>query len=102
MNRKETLTAADAAVSARADAYGSPEALFHQIAERWSLHLLYRHNIVISLSSSDVAAMMIEMKQARLSKDPSHADSWVDIAGYAACGAEVATKHKAPDREVKI
>ena len=31
-------------------------------------------------------------KMARLRHDPAHTDSWVDVAGYAACGAEVATR----------
>ena len=30
------------------------------------------------------------LKVARLMETPKHEDSWVDIAGYGACGAEVA------------
>jgi hypothetical protein len=30
------------------------------------------------------------LKVARLMHTPGHVDSWVDIAGYAACGADVA------------
>ena len=35
-----------------------------------------------------IANMMILLKVARLKSSPSHKDSWVDVAGYAACGAE--------------
>jgi hypothetical protein len=34
--------------------------------------------------------MMALMKIARLATNPAHEDSWVDLAGYAACGASVA------------
>ena len=34
--------------------------------------------------------MMALLKIARVKYNPRHADSWVDIAGYAACGAECA------------
>lgn len=33
---------------------------------------------------------MMAVKLARLIKNPTHRDSWVDICGYAALGAEVA------------
>jgi hypothetical protein len=32
---------------------------------------------------------MVALKMARLCVDEKHMDSWVDIAGYAACGAEI-------------
>jgi hypothetical protein len=32
---------------------------------------------------------MVGVKIARLVNDPSKADSWVDIAGYAALGSEM-------------
>jgi hypothetical protein len=35
---------------------------------------------------------MADVKLARLANDDKHEDSWVDLAGYAACGGEVATK----------
>jgi hypothetical protein len=38
----------------------------------------------------DVAAMMILLKMSRISHDPANFDSWVDVAGYAACGHDVA------------
>jgi hypothetical protein len=44
------------------------------------------------LVAGDVALLMIGMKLARLRHNPSHEDSWVDVAGYAACGMEVGVK----------
>lgn len=68
--------------------YGKPEDNFKNIAALWSDYL---HRPV---SSTDVGIMMILMKVARLMKTPQHSDSYVDIAGYAACTAEIATAHE--------
>lgn len=43
----------------------------------------------LRVSSGDVAALLALMKIARLAHSPDHADSWTDLAGYAALGAEV-------------
>lgn len=32
------------------------------------------------------------LKIARISENPQHMDSWCDLAGYAACGGEIALK----------
>lgn len=68
--------------------YGKPEDNFKNIAALWSDYL---HR---PISSTDVGLMMILMKVARLMKTPQHSDSYVDIAGYAACTAEIATAHE--------
>ena len=39
-----------------------------------------------------MAIMMALLKIARISKNPQHMDNWVDLAGYAACGGEIAGK----------
>jgi hypothetical protein len=83
---KALLDEAAAAVVARGKRYGEPEDNFKRIARRWSVHMLNRYGIDISLDEVDVASMMIDVKQARLENDPTHRDSWVDIAGYAAGG----------------
>jgi hypothetical protein len=84
MNRHETLVTAAAAINGpRNTTYGPPEDNFRQIAELWSCHL--GRNVY----ATDVAIMMILLKVARLRANPTHEDSWVDIAGYAACGAEL-------------
>lgn len=85
MTRKECLDAAAKAVlTDRAREYGHPEDSFGLIAALWSRYTER------DISSADVAAMMILLKLARIEGNPRHADSWVDIAGYAACGAECA------------
>ena len=63
--------------------YGDPMSNFYDIARLWSQYL------GTVLSVADVAAMMVLLKVARLKRDQTKLDSWVDIAGYAACGAEV-------------
>lgn len=91
MNRNEVLNAALAAVDRRPKSYGPPEQNFERIALMWSTYLYsVKGSGVVSIGLTDVAAMMILMKVARLIETPDHADSWVDIAGYAACGSEVA------------
>ena len=63
--------------------YGSPENTFAAIAALWGNYL------DIELLTQDVAALMILMKVARLRTNPLSHDSWVDIAGYAACGGSM-------------
>ena len=86
MTRQECLDAAAKAVlKDRAREYGDgPEDSFSAIAGMWSAYLGR------PVSSADVACMMALLKIARLKGNPHHGDSWVDVAGYAACGAECA------------
>lgn len=86
MKREEVLAEARKCVCGdREKSYGSPERSFECIAGMWSVYLGR------PVSSYDVACMMALLKIARLKANPHHADSWVDIAGYAACGAECAS-----------
>lgn len=86
MTRSEILAAAAQAVTQDRNAtHGEPEDSFGLIAAYWSAHLDR------PISSSDVAVMMNLLKLARIKTSPEHADHWIDIAGYAACGGEVAT-----------
>lgn len=86
MNRSELLDKAKEIVNgARQENYGKPEKNFANIATYWSVYLGR------DIKAVDVAAMMILMKLARLENNPKHEDSWIDIAGYAANGAEIAT-----------
>lgn len=83
--REEILTEAAAIVTQdRATDYGTPENNFGKIAELWSAYL------EIPVQAHDVASMMILLKLARVTSSPKKMDHWVDIAGYAACGGEVA------------
>ncbi len=83
MNATMLLQHAVGVVEQRERIYGSPEALFAQIAARWSLVL------GITVTPAQVALCLIDLKLARLTRDPSHLDSIVDVAGYAACLREV-------------
>jgi len=86
MNRSECLDKAKEIVNgARQENYGSPEKNFANIALYWSVYLSR------DIKPTDVALMMVLMKLARLQNKPDHDDSWIDIAGYAANGAEIAT-----------
>lgn len=71
--------AADIVCADRNTAYGEPEDSFEKIAILWSAWIKQ------PLTASDVAAMMILFKLARLKENPRHRDSILDIAGYAAC-----------------
>ena len=87
MTRKETLNQAEKAVCGdRQQSYGSPEDNFKMIANLWSTYTGY------PFTAQDVAAMMILLKIARVATGVNKDDNWVDIAGYAACGAEVNTE----------
>lgn len=66
--------------------YGDPEDNFQDIADRWSV--LFRGRGV-TFTPADVAAMMCDVKLARLRTSMGKADNWVDLAGYAVCGYSV-------------
>lgn len=85
MNRAETLDAAKEIVCEGRDReYGGPEHSFSVIAGFWSVYLGR------TIMQHDVAAMMALLKLARIRSSPTHRDSWIDLAGYSACGNEVA------------
>jgi hypothetical protein len=64
--------------------HGEPENNFRDIADLWTAYLGYEVN------ATQVACMMALMKIARLKHTSANRDSWVDLIGYAACGAGVA------------
>lgn len=83
MTRAECLhTAEEIVTKDRNSQYGEPEDCFTLIAKLWTAYT------AVKLSSADVAAMMIMLKVARVRNGKVKEDSWVDMAGYAACGAE--------------
>lgn len=99
IGKREILEEAIAVVAGRGKSYGRPEDNFLRIARLWNAHLLNRYAdgyggdttvAIPNLDAQDVSMMMALMKIARLANDPNHHDSWVDIAGYAACGGELA------------
>lgn len=79
----------------REEDYGSPEDSFGCIAELWEAYLraaCIAPNAVVRVTPTDVAMMMALLKIARVGTScvGGTADSFVDLAGYAACGAECA------------
>lgn len=68
----------------RRDKYGQIEDNFGLIADLWSSYL------GASVTAVDVAMMMGMLKMARIKTGKYTQDNFVDLAGYAACGAEAA------------
>lgn len=87
MKRTEILDAAKQAVTVdRAVTHGDAERTFGQIAAIWSARL------GVKITEAQVCIMLVDLKTCRAWGNHSHDDNWIDIAGYAACGGEVATK----------
>lgn len=92
LTRADILHAAEKCVCGqREQDYGTPEDNFETIAELWKTYL--RRACVdeaggVYIDANDVAMMMALLKIARIAAGGGKADSWIDLAGYAACGAE--------------
>lgn len=87
--REAILNAAKACVCGDRDReYGNPEDSFLLIAELWTAFLSDRLGPHIILPH-EVAAMIALLKIARIATGHGKADNWIDLAGYAACGAEL-------------
>lgn len=86
--RKSILHDAERCVCGqREQDYGTPENNFAIIANLWTAYSGYGFEPV------DVAMMMALLKIARISNGGSE-DSFVDLAGYAACGGEIWAKRE--------
>lgn len=89
MNRPEILDKAKSCVCGqRENEYGSPERNFQRIAELWTAYF-GREDVVFT--PVDVSMMMSLLKIARIKSGNATDDSFVDLAGYAACGGELAS-----------
>lgn len=85
MTRAEILKSAECCVCGhREQDYGSPENSFFAIAKLWTA---YKGT---DFTPVDVAMMMALLKIARIKTGTATEDSFVDLAGYAACGGEIA------------
>ena len=85
MFRKQILeNAIQTVCQDRRDKHGQIEDNFGLIADLWSTY------IGASVTAVDVAMMMGMLKMARIKTGKYTQDNFVDLAGYAACGAEVA------------
>ncbi len=83
MNGELMLRQAANVVANRRAVYGEPRSAMDLVARRWSITLGR------PVTPAQVALCLIDLKLARLSHDPGHLDSMVDIAGYAAVLREV-------------
>ena len=92
MTRKLTLdTAKEFVTLDRNKDNGDPEDNFKHIADEWNVWLNARFpGRGIVLTTVDVAIMSMKIKVARLIGNDEKWDNYIDIAGYAACGAECA------------
>ena len=90
MTRKQVLRRAEECVCGQRESdYGRPEDNFETIARLWSAYLKGKSFIL----PQDVAIMMCLLKIARI-KAGGTEDSYVDLAGYAACAGELAGREE--------
>lgn len=71
----------------RQDQYGSPEDNFRLIAQLWNA--AFNDKLVAGFTAHDVAIAMSLLKIARIQTGAGKADSYVDLAGYAALAADI-------------
>lgn len=92
MNREMCLDEARKCVCTdRNQQYGEPEHNFAVIAQLWQTYLRAADEN-IEILPRDVATMMVLFKVGRVATAyQAKEDSFVDMAGYAACGCECAT-----------
>ena len=89
MNRSDVLKQAEKTVNGDRDKeYGPPTENFAVIADLWTAYK------GVEFSRVEVGIMMRLLKIARIRTGPGQADSYVDLAGYAACAAEAAALEK--------
>ena len=87
MLRSEILDTAKTMVCGqREQDYGKAEDNFAAIAEFWSAYLDQ------DISAKDVGIMMCLFKIGRIKTGTGTDDSFIDLAGYAACAGEIAGK----------
>jgi hypothetical protein len=83
MSGETMLKHAASLFAERSDQYGEPRVFFERLAKRWSLTLRR------TVTPAEVVMCLLDLKLARISHNPKHQDSIVDLAGYAAVLHEV-------------
>jgi hypothetical protein len=92
--RSKFLTEVDGTINGeRSESYGDPTTGFTKTAN------LFNGITGSSIQPVDVVIFNIVQKLERLSHTPGHRDSWLDIAGYAALGAEVSSATAIPAKK---
>lgn len=95
--RQECLTKAmEITSNDRNKDYGDPEDNFRDIAHIREITDKCNHPLL------RVALSELAVKIARLANNPTHLDSWVDIAGYGACGYDIAKMRLAALKPVDV
>jgi hypothetical protein len=85
-SRQEVIELVTQAVmSDRNQDYAPPEQNFQRIADLWNVYLEGRSEV----TPYDTSIMMVLVKVARMMQSPHLVDHLVDVAGYAACAADV-------------
>jgi hypothetical protein len=87
---QEVLALATRTYADRSQEYGAIRTSFTRIATISSTVLDK------TITPHDIAIVMIALKQARITTNPQHLDSYVDLAVYSAIAAELATAPKMP------
>ena len=70
-------------IAERSALYGDSSTSMAAIATRWSATLGHE------VTAAQVVLCLLDLKLARLARDPTHEDSAVDVCGYAALLREV-------------
>lgn len=83
MTTRALFRSADAAIRRRRPAYGDASASMEALAKRWSVTLGH------PITPEQVVLCMIDLKLTRLSHNPRHRNSAVDLAAYVALLQEV-------------
>ena len=68
----------------RQEQYGDAKENFRKIGVMWGIIL----DLPFPIAEYQVAQMMIALKIQRISANPDHQDSWLDIQGYAQHGLD--------------
>lgn len=90
LDRQQVLNSAKALVEGdRARDYGDAYEMHSRIAKGWSLIL------GVDVKPHEAALCMAWVKVSRLVVTPSHTDSYVDLAAYAALAGEIEARDSA-------
>lgn len=93
MTKGDFLDKVKRIVAEREGQHGKPAETFKAIAAAWSVYLTAIVGVPVMLREEDVAMMMVELKVQRFAGGQgTHMDTLLDIAGYAACAGELASR----------
>jgi len=87
MHYRDVLSDALKITTQRGEEYGDALPSFMRAANIWSI---WRGQ---KMTAFDVAACLMAVKMSRLSHQPTHQDSWIDLAAYVAFCAQFAGPH---------